>query len=139
MGRARRRESVDWGKCGRSLSRFSRRCRFHGGRLGKSWRTFQFHACGRLGYLRKSSALVDAYLKSMEKWTPKPCLMPLSTFFPELDDALVMEISLGGRCWCVASSPCGRYIAGWRLGRILWLRKAAVVKYCSACGVTVMA
>ncbi len=38
-------------------------------------------------------------------------LVPVSRFFPELDDALVMEIPLGGRCWCVASSPCGRYIA----------------------------
>ncbi len=38
-------------------------------------------------------------------------LVPVSRFFPELDDALFMEIPLGGRCWCVASSPCGRYIA----------------------------
>ncbi len=35
----------------------------------------------------------------------------MSRFFPELDDALVMEIPLGGECQCVASSPCGRYIA----------------------------
>ncbi len=50
-------------------------------------------------------------MNSFEAYTAKPYLKPVSTFFPELDDALMMEIPLGGWCCCVASSPCGRYIA----------------------------
>ncbi len=87
------------------------------GRTGKGRRAFQFQVCGHLEHLRKSSALVDVYLKSLEKWTPKPILVPVSTFFGELDSGLMMEIPLGGQCCCVASSACGQYICSWSWSR----------------------
>ncbi len=51
-------------------------------RMAIGQRVFQFQVCGRLAGLRKSNAIVDAYLKSIERRTPKPYLRPLSSFFP---------------------------------------------------------
>ncbi len=73
-------------------------------------RVFQFQACGRLAGVRKSNFIVDTFLNSVEKYTPKPYLVPVSSFFEELNSALITEIPVRG-CDCVASSPCGRYIA----------------------------
>ncbi len=74
-------------------------------------RVFQFQVCGRLASVRKLNVIVDAYLQSVEKCTPKPYLLPVNSFFLELDSALIMEVPVGPRCLCVANSPCGRYIA----------------------------
>ncbi len=89
------------------------------GRMVTGPRVFQFHLCGRLESLRMSSILVNSYFKSIEKFTPKPCLVPMNSFFPELHSALMMELPVGGPCHCVASSPCGRYIAAGAGGDIL--------------------
>ncbi len=80
-------------------------------RVVSEQRAFQFSVCGRLARARKSNVIIDTYLKSVEKYAPKPCLVPVSSFFPELNSALITEIPVGGRCTCVSSSPCGRYIA----------------------------
>ncbi len=95
------------------------------GRMLSGLRLFQFHVCGRLVTLRKSNGIVDTYLNSVEKYTPKPYLVPVSSFFPELNRALITEIPVGGRCDCVASSPCGRYIAAGAGADILVARSSS--------------
>ncbi len=74
-------------------------------------RVFQFHVCGRLVSLRDSNVIVEQFVHSVEKCTPKPYLHPVSSFFPELDSSQMMEIPAGDYCRCVSCSPCGIYIA----------------------------
>ncbi len=71
---------------------------------------FQFQMCGRLFSSRNSNLIFDAVMKSFEAHTPKPYLVPESSFFPDLNSAQIMEIPVGGMCWSVACSPCGRYV-----------------------------
>ncbi len=99
-------------------------------------RVFQFEVCGRLASSRKPSGIIDIYLNSVKKYTPKPYLVPVSSFFPELNSALITEIPVGGWCNCVASSPSGRTLQ-LELEPIFWLQEAVVAKYFSACVVTV--
>ncbi len=37
----------------------------------------------------------DAVMKSFEAHTPKPYLVPLSSFFPDLNSAQILEIPVG--------------------------------------------
>ncbi len=72
--------------------------------------------CGRLPSMRNKDVIVDAVMKSFEAHTPKPYLKPVSSFFPEVNSAQLLEIPVGGRCRWVSCSPCGDYIAaggGW--------------------------
>ncbi len=70
--------------------------------------------------LRKSSAVIETYLKSVQSNTPAPYLLPVNSFFPDLESGLVMEFPVGGvDCYCVASSPCGLYIAIGAFGGIV--------------------
>ncbi len=62
------------------------------GRMVSGLRVFQFQVCGRLISMRKSNVIIDTYLTSVEKFTPKPYLVPVSSFFPELNSALITEI-----------------------------------------------
>ncbi len=105
--------STDLEACnvGRSLKQIFKAVLLSWGRMSEGLRVFYFHVSGRLLSLRKKNVLVEAYLKSLEGSTPKPYLVPLSPFFPDLSDAQVMEIPVGGECECVASSSCGRFIA----------------------------
>ncbi len=81
-------------------------------RMETGLRTFQFQVCSRLVDLRKSSAVVETYLQSVQRNTPTPYLLPVKSIFPDVESGLVMEIPLGGtEGVCVACSPCGRYIA----------------------------
>ncbi len=71
MGTVTRGESIDWRSAGEFWADFQGSANF----MGKSRqgpKDVQFQVYGRLEYLRKSSDVIDAYLKSMEKWTPKP-------------------------------------------------------------------
>ncbi len=60
--------------------------------------------------LRNSEVIFDAVMKSFEAHTPKPYLVPLCSFFPDLDSAQIMEIPVGDWCRSVACSPCDRYV-----------------------------
>ncbi len=73
-------------------------------------RSFQFRLCGLLRSLRQVDVVVDVYLKSVESCTPKPFLLPVSTFFPELASAPKIEVPIGGDCECIDCSPCGNYV-----------------------------
>ncbi len=63
-----------------------------GRRIVTGLRVFQFYAGGRLASVRKSNVIIETYLSSVEKFTPKPCLVPVNSFFPELNSALTLEI-----------------------------------------------
>ncbi len=90
-----------------------RALRISWGRFLEGLRAFQFQVCGRLLRLRRTSIIVDKYLKSVETNTPMPYLVSLTPVFPELNDAQLYEIPVGGTCCCVACSPCGKYcVAG---------------------------
>ncbi len=82
-----------------------------GTRVAEGQRTFQFQVCGRLRNSREDSAIVDAYLKSVQEHTPKPYLLPVSAFFPDLSTTPIMEIRVGRRGHYLACSPCERYVA----------------------------
>ncbi len=80
-------------------------------RLATGLRVFEIRLCGRLSNLRRSNVTVDAFLNGVENCTPTPYLLPVNSFFPGLNNALIMEIPVGCYSRCVAISPCGRYIA----------------------------
>ncbi len=67
--------------------------------------------CGRLLSLSKNNVIIDTHLKSVLRHTPRPYLMPVSTFFPDLSNAQILEIPVGDQCVSVTRSCCGRYIA----------------------------
>ncbi len=89
------------------------------GRFSDGQRSFQFQICGRLWSTRNKDVIVDAVMNSFEAHTPKPYLKPVSSFFPELNSAQILEIPVGGRCYWVACSPCGGYIAAGSGGDIV--------------------
>ncbi len=94
-----------------SFKQIFKAVRLSWGRFSEGRRSFQFHLCGRLIRLKKSNVIVDKYLKSLEASTPTPYLVPITPIFPHLNDAQLYEIPIGGSCYCVACSPCGKYIA----------------------------
>ncbi len=81
------------------------------GRFLEGQRPYQFQMCGRLLNKRSEDGLVDAVINSFEAHTPRPYLKPVSSFFPELKSAQIMEIPVGGSCKRLTCSPCGKYIA----------------------------
>ncbi len=81
------------------------------GRFFDGQRAFQFQLCGRLLMIRSKDVIIDAFLRSFEEHTPKPYLQHVSCFFPDLDSPQIREIPVGGGCYSVACSPCGRFIA----------------------------
>ncbi len=81
------------------------------GRFFRGEREFQFQICGRLSNLRGKDVIVDAIVSSFEAHTSKPYLKPVTSFFPELNSAQINEIRISDSCFCVGSSPRGRYFA----------------------------
>ncbi len=57
-----------------------------------------------------TDVIVEAVMNSFKAYAPKPFLKLVSSFFPDLNRAQIMEIP-GGSCEVsVACSPCGRYV-----------------------------
>ncbi len=62
--------------------------------------------------LRNRDIIIDTAMKSFVEHTPKPYLVPLCSFFPDLNSAQIMEI------------PVGVGVAPWRALRVIamcWL------------------
>ncbi len=96
---------------GRGFEQIFKALQLSWGRVGDGLRAFQFQVCERLVSLRAANAIVDVFLKSIETNTPKPYLLPVNSFFSDLSSGQIMEVPVGGWCDCIASSPCGRYLA----------------------------
>ncbi len=71
----------------------------------------QFQVCGRLVKLKESNAILNNYVESLLKYTEKPYLVPVTSFFPDPRSGELMDIEIGDSCHDVCWSPCGRYIA----------------------------
>ncbi len=95
------------------------------GRMATGLRLFQFQVCGRLESMRKSSVIVVAYLQSVEECTPESYLVPVGSFFPELDNGLIMKVPVGDKIKFVASSLCGRCIAAGTGSEIVILQSSS--------------
>ncbi len=58
----------------------------------------------------------DTVMKSFERRTPKPYLVPESYFFPDLNSAQMVEIPVGGMRMCVSQKSSR--LRWWRLEHI---------------------
>ncbi len=100
------------------MNRFSKQCRFLGEEWTRDGERFNSKYTGA-GILEKVKCCGGCIFEKFGEVDAKPYLVPVSTIFGELDSGLIMEIPLGVRCKCVASSGCGRFIAAGAGGNIL--------------------
>jgi WD40 repeat protein len=81
------------------------------GGLYDGLRALTFQIVGRLVKEAQDDEFVAAYVEKTVSVTPVPCVIPVNQFMSGPQGGLVAEISVGGSCWSVDCSPCGRFIA----------------------------
>ncbi len=81
------------------------------GRISGGRRELQFQICGRLVKLKESNVILNKYVESLLKYTEKPYLVPVTSFFSDPRSGELMDTPIGGSIYEVCCSPCGRYIA----------------------------